>query len=50
MCGSAPTLALITAALELGATDGEIIRYQTSGDVSGDYESVVGYAGIVIRR
>ncbi|MCL2149850.1 MAG: AmmeMemoRadiSam system protein B [Dehalococcoidia bacterium] len=50
MCGYAPTLTLIAAAKQLGATAGELVRYQTSGDVSGDYESVVGYAGIVIKR
>ncbi|MEE8418790.1 MAG: AmmeMemoRadiSam system protein A, partial [Dehalococcoidales bacterium] len=32
----------------LGATGAELVRYQTSGDVSGDYASVVGYAGIII--
>ena len=50
MCGYAPALTLIAAASKLGATTGELVRYQTSGDTSGDYESVVGYAGIVIRR
>ena len=50
MCGYAPVLALIAAAKALGATTGELIRYQTSGDASGDYQSVVGYAGITIRR
>jgi len=50
MCGYAPVLTLIAAAKELGATGGELVRYQTSGDVSGDYGSVVGYAGIIIRR
>jgi len=50
MCGYAPVLALIAAARQLGATSGELVRYQTSGDTSGDYNSVVGYAGIIIRR
>ena len=50
MCGYAPTLTLIAAAQCLGATAGELWRYQTSGDASGDYGSVVGYAGIIIRR
>jgi len=50
MCGYAPTLVLIAAAKKLGATTGELIRYQTSGDTSGNYQSVVGYAGIIIRR
>ena len=49
MCGYAPTVALITAAKELGATRAELVRYQTSGDITGDYAAVVGYAGIIIK-
>ncbi|MAG14718.1 MAG: AMMECR1 domain-containing protein [Dehalococcoidales bacterium] len=48
MCGYAPTVCLISAAKELGATAAELVRYQTSGDITGDYSSVVGYAGIII--
>lgn len=48
MCGVAPAAIMITAAKELGATSGKLVRYQTSGDTSGDYSSVVGYAGIII--
>lgn len=48
MCGYGPAVSLISAARELGATGAELVRYQTSGDVSGDYASVVGYAGIII--
>jgi len=50
MCGYAPVISLITAARELGAKKAELVKYQTSGDTSGDYSSVVGYAGIIIRR
>lgn len=50
MCGYAPVISLITAAKELGARKAELVRYQTSGDSSGDYSSVVGYAGIIISR
>ena len=49
MCGYAPAVALISAARELGATSAELVRYQTSGDTTGDYTSVVGYAGIIIK-
>ena len=49
MCGYAPTVSLISAARELGAAGAELVKYQTSGDASGDYSSVVGYAGIVIK-
>lgn len=50
MCGYAPTTVLITAAKELGATGAELVRYQTSGDTTGDYSAVVGYAGIIIKE
>jgi AmmeMemoRadiSam system protein B len=49
MCGYAPAVALIVAAKELGATGAELVKYQTSGDVTGDYSAVVGYAGIIIK-
>jgi AmmeMemoRadiSam system protein B/AmmeMemoRadiSam system protein A len=49
MCGYAPAVSLISAARELGATRAELVKYQTSGDTTGDYSSVVGYAGIVLK-
>jgi len=48
MCGYAPVVSLISAARELGAVRAELVRYQTSGDTTGDYSSVVGYAGLII--
>ena len=48
MCGYAPAVTLISAAKQLGATRAELVRYQTSGDTTGDYSAVVGYAGIII--
>jgi len=48
MCGYGPAVAMLTAARELGATHAELVRYATSGDVSGDRDAVVGYAGIVL--
>jgi AmmeMemoRadiSam system protein B len=48
MCGYAATVAAMIAARELGATQAELIRYATSGEVNGDMLEVVGYAGIVI--
>jgi len=48
MCGFAPVAVLIKAAKLLGAKQGELVKYQTSGDTSGDTTSVVGYAGIII--
>jgi len=49
MCGFAATVAMLVAARDLGATSAELVRYATSGDINGDREHVVGYAGIVIR-
>jgi MEMO1 family protein len=49
MCGYGPAIVMLTAARRLGAKSAELIRYATSGDVSGDRRMVVGYAGIVIR-
>ncbi len=49
MCGYMPATAMLSAARELGANSARLVKYATSGDVSGDYDSVVGYAGIVVR-
>jgi MEMO1 family protein len=48
MCGFAPTVAVLTACRDLGCSEGRLVRYANSGDVSGDYSSVVGYAGIAV--
>jgi hypothetical protein len=48
MCGYGPTVAMLTAASRLGAKQAELLRYATSGDVSGDRDRVVGYAGIAV--
>ena len=50
MCGYAPVVSLISAVKELGTKDVTLVKYQTSGDTSGDYSSVVGYAGIIITK
>ncbi|MGB6384975.1 MAG: AmmeMemoRadiSam system protein B [Terriglobales bacterium] len=49
MCGFGPTVVMLTAANLLGATSATLVKYATSGEVSGDYESVVGYAGIIVE-
>jgi len=48
MCGWAPTIVVLSCAKALGAKTAKLVRYQTSGDVTGDYESVVGYAGVIL--
>lgn len=48
MCGVAPTYIVIHAAKKLGARHAELIDYRTSGEVTGDMSSVVGYGGVVM--
>ena len=48
MCGYQPTTAALVAARELGAEKAELVLYQTSGERTGDYSQVVGYAGLRI--
>lgn len=47
MCGLGPAVAMLTALRVLAADRGELVRYATSADVSGDTTSVVGYAGFI---
>jgi len=49
MCGYGTAACLIYAAKEFGAVKTELVKYQTSGDVTHDYEAVVGYAGIIFK-
>jgi len=49
MCGVVPATVMLDAALQLGATRGELVAYATSGDVTGDNRQVVGYAGLAVR-
>ena len=48
MCGLMPTTIVLLAAMELGATQADLVRYTDSGEASGDTDQVVGYAGLVI--
>lgn len=50
MCGYGPTVAMLTATRRLGANRASLIRYATSGDVSGDRDQVVGYAGLAVWK
>jgi AmmeMemoRadiSam system protein B len=49
MCGYVPVTVMLAAARLLGAGSARLVKYATSGEVSGDYDSVVGYAGVVVR-
>ncbi len=48
MCGVVPAAVMLVAAKALGATKGCLVSYATSGDVSGDFRQVVGYAGVTV--
>jgi MEMO1 family protein len=48
MCGFGPAVAMLTAARQSGAKSAQLVKYATSGDVSGDRDMVVGYAGVVV--
>jgi len=49
MCGYLPATTVLFAAKALGAHSARLIKYSTSAEVSGDFDHVVGYAGVVIR-
>jgi hypothetical protein len=48
MCGVLPAYVMIKACVALGATLAEVIKYSNSGETSGDFSEVVGYAGVVV--
>jgi len=50
MCGSGPVAVMLHACKLLGAKNAQLIRYETSGEATGDYSSVVGYAGVIVKR
>ena len=50
VCGYGPIIALITAAKILEAKEAKLLCYKTSGDVIGDYSSVVGYAAVEFKK
>jgi AmmeMemoRadiSam system protein B len=49
-CGHAAVAAMLWAARDLGANKVQILNYATSGDVTGDQSSVVGYGAAVVLR
>jgi MEMO1 family protein len=49
MCGIIPAVVMLLAARALGAQRAELVRYAHSGEVSGDDDQVVGYAGVAVR-
>lgn len=49
MCGPGPIVAMMTACKQWGDVEVNVLRHTTSGDVSGDYGHVVGYASVEVR-
>ena len=49
-CGHAAVAAVLWAARELGANKVQVLHHATSGDVTGDYSSVVGYGAAAILK
>ena len=49
MCGFGPVVSVLTAAGLLGAARATLVRYATSGDINGDRDEVVGYAGVIVE-
>lgn len=49
MCGMLPMTLGLATANKLGASQARLIAYATSGDATGDFSQVVGYAGVVVE-
>ncbi|MGD8565531.1 MAG: AmmeMemoRadiSam system protein B [Candidatus Bathyarchaeota archaeon] len=49
-CGYGPIASLVTAAKILKTKDVKLLCYKTSGDVTGDHSSVVGYAALSFTK
>ncbi|MGB6680737.1 MAG: AmmeMemoRadiSam system protein B, partial [Candidatus Bathyarchaeia archaeon] len=48
MCGIGPVISSIVYSKKVGAIKAKLLSYKTSGDISGDLSSVVGYAAISV--
>jgi AmmeMemoRadiSam system protein B len=50
MCGYGAAVAMLTAVRRMGAAHAELVRYATSGEITGDFQEVVGYAGLILSQ
>jgi|SRR5579872_2438351 len=48
MCGYGAAVAMLTAVRNIGTAHAELVRYATSGEITGDFQEVVGYAGVTV--
>ncbi len=49
MCGVNPVTVMLMCTGRMGAGRAELVKYMTSGEVSGDMDHVVGYAGMIVK-
>jgi AmmeMemoRadiSam system protein B/AmmeMemoRadiSam system protein A len=49
-CGGAPIVAAMIYAERMGANQARVLKYENSGDVTGDHSSVVGYSADVFVK
>lgn len=49
MCGIIPVTIMLTACNKLGIKKVTLVDHKTSGDITGDNSSVVGYAGVIVE-
>ena len=49
MCGYGPVMTTISLSKSLGKNSCDLLAYRTSGDVTGDFTSVVGYASGIFK-
>ena len=49
MCGVNPAVIMLMYARKIGAKEAFLAKYMTSGEISGDMDHVVGYAGIIVK-
>ena len=49
MCGINPTTVMLMCTNKMGAKEALLAKYMTSGEVNGNMNHVVGYAGLIIK-
>jgi len=49
MCGVNPVAIMLMCARKVGAQDALLAKYMTSGEVGGNMDRVVGYAGVIVK-
>ncbi|MCD6317489.1 AmmeMemoRadiSam system protein B [Candidatus Aerophobetes bacterium] len=50
MCGPGPVMSMLVATSLMGAKKVRLLKHATSGDITGDYSAVVGYASMVVEK